>query len=93
MFAAAVNRLHRMRDPRRKLAVFDEQLRIAQNAVQRRAHFVAHVCQKFAFGLIGLVRRVFCAAQRLFGAFQYGDVAHGGQQERPPRKPHLLNVD
>ena len=63
--------------------VADENLRIAENAVERRPQFVAHVRQKLAFGRVrgvgGLafaLRRDFFALRRLF--FAVGGVMQRG---------------
>ena len=76
MVAAAANHAHRLFAVRGHRVVLLEQLRIAEDAVQRRAQLVADGGDVAALGLVGEVRDALGLLQRLVGAPVRLDLAH-----------------
>ena len=62
-----------------------QQLRVAQNAVQRRAEFMAHGGKKFCFRAVARVCRLFRNDQLCFDLFLRGDI-------EPEFQRHFLAV-
>ena len=74
MIAAAINNPHILIDFGGQLRVAPNQLSKAENRVQRRPQFVAHVGEKRAFGAIRVFGGVFGLLQGGFRLFALGDV-------------------
>jgi len=67
-----------------------QDLRIAQDCVERGAQFMAHVGQKFGFGTVGGLGGIFRLAQKFFGFFLIRDIiAHN---HNAPHGTLLVNV-
>ena len=62
MFATALNHADAFAMLRAQARVAPQDLRITENRIQRRAQFVAHVRQKFAFRAVRRLRRTACLA-------------------------------
>ena len=63
------------------VAIALQQLRIAEHAVERRAHLVAHVGQELALGARRGLGRLLRVAQLLVPLAPIGDVAQEGAEE------------
>ncbi len=74
MIAAAFDGGHGMKRLLRQRSIACQHLRIAQNAIQRRAEFVAHVGEKDAFGAVGGFSGFFRVLERFFNLFAFDDL-------------------
>ena len=87
MTAAPFNRFQTLALRGGQRLVAPKNLRVAQNAVERGAQFVAHIRQKRALGLVRPFRRIFRLAQFFFRAPALADVPNRVHQQN--KLPHV----